>query len=205
MDYWAAATSEIFPGLFIGNSQNTYTREVLESNKINVVVSVIDGRHNLWKRANFADSVKPGHHLWVDCLDNKCKDVLISMRTVCDFIDANLGPKDLKPPGRVLVHCHWGISRSSTMVLAYLMCKLGKSRDELLAEVKTKWPRARPSSNFMAQLEIWEKVEYDVWADEAKTVPKVEYALYLTQRAAYLTERGLAGEEGKNIMDIRDL
>lgn len=127
------------------------------------------------------------------------------MRTVCDFIDANLEPEGLKSPGRVLVHCKMGISRSSTTVIAYLMQKLGKSRDELLAEVKIKWPRARPSSTFMAQLEIWEKVGYDLWADEAKTVPKREYAAYLLQRAAYLKERGLTGEEGKNITDLSDL
>lgn len=196
MDYWAASTSEIFPGLFIGNSQSTYTREVLESNKITAVVSVVEVRHALWNRTKFTDSIKPGHHLWIECLDSKVENMLVLMRTVCDFIDANLEPEGSKPPGRVLVHCKMGISRSATMVIAYLMQKLGKSRDEVLAEVKIKWPRARPSSNFMAQLEIWEKVGYDLWADEAKTVPKPEYESYLAKRAAYLREHGLTGEEG---------
>ena len=84
------------------------------------------------------------------------------------------------------------------MVIAYLMQKLGKSRDELLAEMKIKWPRARPSSTFMAQLEIWEDVAYDVWADEVKTVPKPEYA-------AYLERIGLTGERGKRIIDRKSV
>lgn len=196
MDYWAASTTEIFPGLFIGNSQSTYTRKVLESNKITAVVSVVEVRHALWNRTKFTDSIKPGHHLWIECLDSKVENMLVLMRTVCDFIDANLEPEGSKPPGRVLVHCKMGISRSATMVIAYLMQKLGKSRDEVLAEVKIKWPRARPSSNFMAQLEIWKKVGYDLWADETKIVPKSEYDAYLAKRAAYLREHGLTGEEG---------
>lgn len=196
MDYWAASTSEIFPGLFIGNSQSTYTREVLESNKITAVVSVVEVRHALWNRTKFTDSIRPGHHLWIECFDSKVENMLVLMGTVCDFIDANLEPEGSKPPGCVLVHCKMGISRSATMVIAYLMQKLGKSRDEVLAEVKIKWPRARPSSNFMAQLEIWEKVGYDLWADEAKTVPKPEYEAYLAKRSAYLREHGLTGEEG---------
>ncbi|ELR06223.1 hypothetical protein VC83_02384 [Pseudogymnoascus destructans] len=102
-----------------------------------------------------------------------------------------------QPPGRVLVQCEMGISRSSTMVIAYMMRKLGKGRDELLAQLKDIWPRARPNSNFMAQLEIWEKVGYDVWEDEAGEVPKPEYAAYIAQRAAYLKARGLTGDEGK--------
>ncbi|OBT99181.1 hypothetical protein VE01_02644 [Pseudogymnoascus verrucosus] len=171
MDYWPASTTEIFPGLFIGNYQSSNTREVLESNKITAVVSAAEGRSGHWHRTKFTDSIKPGHHLWIECLDNKVENMLRYMRTICDFIDAHLEPKDSKPPGRVLVHCKMGRSRSSTMVIAYLMCKLGKSRDELLGEMKVKWPRTRPSSNFMAQLEIWEKVGYDLWDDEERRSP----------------------------------
>ncbi|KAL5353629.1 hypothetical protein ACLOAV_001666 [Pseudogymnoascus australis] len=205
MDYWAASTSEVFPGLFIGNSQSTYTREILEDNKITAVISVLDAPHSLWKRKKFTDSIKPGHHLWIETLDNKSQDMLVFMRTVCDFIDANLEPEGSQPPGRVLVHCEMGISRSSTMVVAYMMRKLGKGRDELLAQVKAIWPRARPNSNLTAQLEIWEKAGYDVWADEAGKVPRPEYATYKAQREAYLKERGLTGEEGKRPLDLRDL
>ncbi|OBT77786.1 hypothetical protein VF21_03849 [Pseudogymnoascus sp. 05NY08] len=176
MDYWAASTSEVFPGLFIGNSQSTYTREILEDNKITAVISVLDAPHSLWKRKKFTDSIKPGHHLWIETLDNKYQDMLVFMRTVCDFIDANLEPGGSQPPGRVLVHCEMGISRSSTMVIA-----------------------------FMAQLEIWEKVGYDVWEDEAGEVPKPEYAAYISQRADCLKERGLTGDEGRRPLDLRDL
>lgn len=61
----------------------------------------------------------------------------IFMRTVCDFINANLEPEGSQPPGRVSVHCEMEISRSSTMVIAYMMRKLGKGRDEILEQSKS--------------------------------------------------------------------
>lgn len=76
------------------------------------------------------------------------------------------------------------------MVIAYMMCKLGKDRDEILGQVKAIEPRAKPNSNFMAQLKIWEKVGYDVWADEAWKVSKPEYAAYITESSLTLRNEG---------------
>ena len=51
---------------------------------------------------------------------------------------------------RVLVHCHAGVSRSSTVVATYLAHKDGMNFDEALEFVKSKRPRAAPNPALIA-------------------------------------------------------
>jgi len=97
-------------------------------------------------------------------------------------------------PPRVLVHCRMGISRSATVVIAYLMRKTGKPLDEVLQDVQGK-RKIKPNPNFMAQLRVWGDVAYHVWDDEDRSVPKEPYRLYLGVRAAKLKKKGLTGDE----------
>ena len=53
---------------------------------------------------------------------------------------------------------------------------------EVLAEVKEKRQQARPSKSFLAQLEVWRELDYDVWEDKDKKVPKVAYAKLLDEK-----------------------
>ena len=80
-----------------------------------------------------------------------------------------------------MVHCVHGISRSTAFVVAYLMRKDRRSRDEVLADVKMK-RKVRPSENFMTQLDLWGKMEYDVWEDSEEKVPKAPYAKLLKEK-----------------------
>jgi len=50
-----------------------------------------------------------------------------------------------------------GVSRSVTVVTAYLMKQHGWSRDETLALVRQRRPQARPNPAFMDLLAEWEK------------------------------------------------
>jgi dual specificity phosphatase 12 len=59
---------------------------------------------------------------------------------------------------RVLVHCVAGVSRSTTLVAAYLMTlKSGIAAEKVVRFIKSKREQAEPSSSFMSQLEIWER------------------------------------------------
>ena len=55
---------------------------------------------------------------------------------------------------KILVHCHAGISRSATIVIAYLMRKNKWSRDQALNFVKLKRIIVNPNIDFMKALEI---------------------------------------------------
>ena len=58
--------------------------------------------------------------------------------------------------GGVLVHCHKGVSRSSTYVIGYLMKKNEMSLQEALEFVKSIRPIIMPNLAFMAQLKTYE-------------------------------------------------
>ena len=186
------AWTEIVPGLFIGNYNCTLKRECLRDNNITAVVTLLrlEPHHYRWRMSRFTDYIHPDCHLLVSCVDTSTQDLLKNMTRICDFIENHLDrqtdttPTASPPKKNVIVYCMLGISVAPTMVAAFLMRKLQKSRDEVLADVKAKWPRADPNANFLEQLEIWEQVEYEIWADEAEEVPKPQYQAFLSARAA---------------------
>ena len=57
----------------------------------------------------------------------------------------------------VLVHCVGGVSRSSTIVIAYLMLKHGYSLNDAYDFVKAKKSNISPNFNFMQQLLDFER------------------------------------------------
>ena len=59
--------------------------------------------------------------------------------------------------GKVFVHCVAGVSRSSTIVIAYLMNK-GMTYKEAFEWVKKKHSIAFPNYGFQRQLQNYEKV-----------------------------------------------
>ena len=71
-----------------------------------------------------------------------------------DFINNALDSKD----SAILVHCHAGVSRSASFVIAYLMQKkIYETFEEAYQIVKTKRPKIRPNDGFIKQLKSFEK------------------------------------------------
>jgi len=67
------------------------------------------------------------------------------------FIDDALSKNE-----KILVHCYAGISRSSSIILAYLINKYNYSLKDALKIVKKKRPIVQPNSGFMTQLEAYD-------------------------------------------------
>ena len=59
--------------------------------------------------------------------------------------------------GRVLVHCQEGISRSSTILIAYLMARQGLSLQDAYGWVKAQRKQIFPNLGFWRQLDLFER------------------------------------------------
>lgn len=209
---FTARMRQIVPGLFLGNVEASHKREMLQENHINAIVSLTDARWVWWNTTTREAGVPAHRHKWVQCADSSTQDLLAHMSDICDFIDQVASPalsslsslpiehkQDTNepcgpPPEAILIHCDLGISRSPTIIVAYLMRKLCIRQADVLKFVHSK-QRIKPNPNFTRQLHVWEEVRYQVWEDEDKTVPRAPYAAYLEDRATLLEKRGLTGNE----------
>ena len=170
-----ASASEIVPGLFIGNIYSSFHAAFLQEHNIKSVLSVIHESWAMWGRKSFNAQIATGRHMRIWCLDSNTQDLLLHFTQACDFIEESL------KQGAVLVHCSEGISRSATFVIAYLMRRERRGVQDVLVEVKEKRKQVRPSKNFLAQLEVWRELNYYIWEDKEKKVPKAAYAKLLEE------------------------
>ena len=69
----------------------------------------------------------------------------------CLFIE-----EAIKNGGKVFVHCHAGISRSSTLIIAYMIKNLNYTFEDALAYCKEKRNKINPNSGFQEQLRKYE-------------------------------------------------
>lgn len=93
-------------------------------------------------------------YLNVPLLDLPDVSLTSALETSLAFVHGALSVGDGigNPPSKVLVHCNAGISRSATIIIAYLMIHRGETYEEALAEVRKNRPSAKPNSGFVSQL-----------------------------------------------------
>lgn len=77
---------------------------------------------------------------------------MLSLSSPADQIKAN--------NGRVLVHCHAGISRSATICMAYIMSNMKLRMEDAYEFVKNRRRIVSPNFNFMGQLLNFESVVF---------------------------------------------
>jgi hypothetical protein len=92
-------------------------------------------------------------YVWEPIRDAAPAPSLTWLRERVEWIDAQR-----QAGRRVFVHCRNGVSRSGTVVVAYLMHKNRWTRDAALAFVRSKRPITRPNPAFMELLAEWEKL-----------------------------------------------
>ncbi|KAG1705580.1 hypothetical protein DVH05_003267 [Phytophthora capsici] len=83
----------------------------------------------------------------------------LSSVNISEFFDEALGFIDtaLSSGGKVLVHCFMGISRSATIVLAYLIARQALTLPDALRELRRVRPQIKPNSGFYQELVAFDK------------------------------------------------
>jgi len=130
---------EILPRLYLGNKVDSSSINLLRKARISHILNVTPDLPNA-----FEDNFK---YLRLAVQDNWGGDLVSHFTEAYEFID-----DAIKDDGYVLVHCLGGISRSSTIIIAYLMLKYDYSLNDAYDLVKSKKSNIAPNFNFMGQL-----------------------------------------------------
>ncbi|BGP24976.1 tyrosine protein phosphatase yvh1 [Rhodotorula toruloides] len=154
----AEPMQEVLPGLWIGDYNASQDHDLLKEHDISCIVS---GMRQEYAAAPGIDL----HRVSVD--DTDSTNIIEHFLPTADFIDAALSREQ-----NVLVHCQAGVSRSTTLLAAYLMRKLGLNVEQAVERIRSVRPQVEPSEFFLMQLELFERCqcEWDPvkWSEERR-------------------------------------
>ena len=128
--------------LWLGNYSSALGTQILKEKGINKVITVTD----------FSEGIKYDENINHKkfSIDDSPKENIIQYFDDClNFI---------KEEGKILVHCMAGVSRSASIVIAYLMWTKKLEFEQALAEVREKRPLVGPNIGFEKQLQMFEKL-----------------------------------------------
>ncbi|EHB17500.1 Dual specificity protein phosphatase 13, partial [Heterocephalus glaber] len=140
--------NEVWPNLFLGDAYAARDRSRLMQMGITHVVNAAAGRFQVDTGAKFYHGL-PLEYYGVEADDNPNFDISIYFLPVARYIRAALSV----PRGRVLVHCAMGVSRSATLVLAFLMICENMTLVEAIQTVQAHRDIC-PNSGFLRQLQV---------------------------------------------------
>ncbi|KAI0745125.1 phosphatases II [Earliella scabrosa] len=146
LDDFFPQASEIIPGLFVSDLYTATSPAVIQQLGITHVLSVMRRPSYRYPRSI--------EHLCVPVDDRTDDNLLDYLDHAIRWIRGALA----KPDGRVLVHCVWGMSRSASVAVAFLIVARGMALDEALRVVRARRRVARPNPGFVAQLRVYERV-----------------------------------------------
>ncbi|XP_009989197.1 PREDICTED: dual specificity protein phosphatase 22 [Tauraco erythrolophus] len=139
--------SQILPGLFIGNFKDARDVEQLSKNNITHILSIHDSARPM------LEGVK---YLCIPAADSPSQNLARHFRESIKFIH------ECRLTGEgCLVHCLAGVSRSVTLVVAYIMTITDFGWEDALSVVRAARSCANPNMGFQRQLQEFEKHDVD--------------------------------------------
>ncbi|XP_036274787.1 dual specificity protein phosphatase 15 isoform X1 [Pipistrellus kuhlii] len=131
--------TKVLPGLYLGNFIDAKDPDQLSRNNITHIISIHESPQPLMQGITY---------LRIPVADNPDVPIKKHFKECINFIHCcRLNG------GNCLVHCFAGISRSTTVVTAYVMTVTGLGWREVLDAIKSTRPIANPNPGFRQQLE----------------------------------------------------
>lgn len=131
--------SLIVEGLYLGDYTHATSKQWLKTHNVTHIVNCAKEHKNYFEN----DFV----YLELKLDDSEGQEIYNAMERSYVFIN-----NALELGGTVLVHCHAGISRSSSMIIYYLMKKYRLPFDRAYAIAKYKRNQVSPNAGFVQQL-----------------------------------------------------
>ncbi|XP_037400314.1 dual specificity phosphatase DUPD1-like [Pygocentrus nattereri] len=142
---------EVRPGIYIGDMYAAKDKQLLKGLKITHVLNAAHGKYNVNTGASYYRDTNISYH-GVEAFDMPSFDLSPFFYSAAKFIKDALSI----PGGKVFVHCAMGLSRSSTLVLAYLMIHENMTLVEAIKAVAEN-RNICPNTGFMEQLRQLDK------------------------------------------------
>ncbi|XP_072295465.1 dual specificity protein phosphatase 22-B-like [Eucyclogobius newberryi] len=147
--------NKVLPGLYLGNVKDAQDKELLKAHNITHILSIHD---------TAAPVLEDVTYLCIAASDHSKQNLTQYFRETIVFIHESRMKGE-----SCLVHCVAGVSRSVTLVVAYIMTVTGRGWVESLAAVRAARPCAGPNLGFLRQLEEFENFElaqyHDWWKE----------------------------------------
>ncbi|KAI3387190.1 hypothetical protein SNEBB_010854 [Seison nebaliae] len=137
--------SRIYSGIFVGSQEDAVSSEKLKKFDIRWILNATHNgaksiliKENQFKRLNVHDSFET--------------KIIKHFEDTYNFINKALSSNE-----KILIHCLAGISRSPTIVIAFLMRKFGWTVQEAFHFVKKRRNGVAPNFSFLGQLQEYEE------------------------------------------------
>ena len=137
--------SQVLSWLYLGSFANACDLEELRRNNIKYILNCAVE----CKNENLPSDIKELH---LKLVDEPEFDITKYFKQTNDFIN-----KVRTAGGNLLVHCKVGLSRSPTVIIAYLMKYYEFTADSAINYIKRKRPQIIPNQGFIKQLYEYEK------------------------------------------------
>ena len=145
------SADNIIDNIYIGNVYDAHNIDKLNDLKIKNIISAVTGFDNIYDESF--------NHLSLNLIDNENQDIIhyfeITTHYIDNIISKNISSTSEKNTNKILIHCICGVSRSVTILLAYIIKKYNYTPQYALKIVQKKRAIAKPNENFMRQLRIY--------------------------------------------------
>ncbi|NXM38475.1 DS13B phosphatase, partial [Gymnorhina tibicen] len=137
---------QVWPNIYLGDAWAARSKTTLQSLNITHILNAADGPYSINTGAKYYADLQIEYY-GVEAFDDPSFDLSIFFYDAANFIGKALNSSG----GKVFVHCAMGVSRSATLVLAFLMIRENMTLVDALKAVSAH-RNICPNSGFLSQL-----------------------------------------------------